>query len=147
MTFEECHASGMTAQEAANVLGISRGAVYDRARVRGVKMRRQRMQVIWRGKVYESTSAVAEAAGVKESTVKFHLYRHGHLDRLGVGKSRKGCKPGLYRSIPVKVGNRAWPSIAELARYLEMDRSNLRRMLVRGDYDGVMLRVMRKGAA
>lgn len=72
---------------------------------------------LWRGREYHGMRAVAEAAGVTKSAVRYHLETHGNLDRLGAGQSRKGY-PG-WRSgnfAPVHKFGRYWPSQRALAR-------------------------------
>lgn len=72
---------------------------------------------LWRGKTYLGQSAVARAAGVHQSTIHYHLTRHGHLDYLGIGTGRhQNHRPP---SRPIRVGRREWPSIAALARHLD----------------------------
>lgn len=72
---------------------------------------------LWRGREYVGMRAVARAAGVTKAAVRYHLERHGNLDRLGAGQSRKGY-PG-WRSgnfAPVDKFGRHWPSQRALAR-------------------------------
>ena len=72
---------------------------------------------LWRGREYVGMRSVARAAGVTKAAVRYHLERHGNLDRLGAGQSRKGYpgwRPGNIA--PVDKFGRHWPSQRALAR-------------------------------
>lgn len=74
----------------------------------------------WRGKLYKGQAAVAEAAGVSDATVCWHLGRYGNLDRLGVGKGKHSShhRPA---GKPVEVMGVTFPTITALAHTIGKD--------------------------
>jgi len=69
---------------------------------------------LWRDRLYVGLRAVAEAAGVTDHTVSYHLNRHGNLDRLGVVPGGNGGACGKV----VNAFGRSWPSRTALAAYV-----------------------------
>jgi hypothetical protein len=51
--------------------------------------------VAWRGKVYASQRTLAAHAKCDEQTVRYHLDKHGNIDRLGLMKAKPVNLPPL----------------------------------------------------
>jgi len=85
----------------------------------------------WRGQIYVGLRAVAEAAGVTEHTVSYHLNRHGNLDRLGVVSGGNGGACGKV----VNAFGRSWPSRTALAAHLGRSDSRVSRWVREGRAD------------
>lgn len=81
-----------------------------------------------RGVDYVGIAAVAEAAHVHPNTVFNHLRKYGSLEALG-------------KVTEIEVGGRTWPSIAEFARYVGRDYTNVRRWFNDGRDDLIRRRL------
>ena len=91
----------------------------------------------WRGKIYIGQKAVAEAAGVTQGVVSWHLNTHGHLDRIGLGPSNAH----LPRR-PVDLFGRSWPAMSEMARALGLPLSPAKAWLDKGHTDRLLAALM-----
>jgi|GEM_PF-1889160 len=93
---------------------------------------------LWRDQVYVGLRAVAEAAGVTEHTVSYHLNRHGNLDRLGVVSGGNGGACGKV----VNAFGRSWPSRMALAAYVGRSDSRVSRWIRQGRADLLLAALM-----
>ncbi len=102
---------------------------------------------LWRGQTYIGQKAVADAAGVTETTVSHHLNTHGHLDFLGTGSVRQGQR----NKRPITVGPREYASISEFARAAGLPWSTAHKWASTGRADALLAAaekaVAPKGAA
>ena len=105
--YRACAEAGMTAQEAADHLGVSRQAVQAHGKRHGFKFRRVAGSVMIRGKLYDSAFDAARDQGVNLWTVYRHLSK-GTADMIGLGQR-------VYRRI-CKVDGVVYPSIRAAAR-------------------------------
>ncbi|MFG6083901.1 hypothetical protein ACEUZ9_000136 [Paracoccus litorisediminis] len=97
---------------------------------------------IWRGRIYVGVRAVAQAAGVTEHTVSYHLNRHGNLDRLGVASGGNNGACGK----PVELFGRCWRSRTALADYVGRSDSRVSRWIRVGRSDLLLAALMRADA-
>lgn len=96
---------------------------------------------LWRGRTYVGQRAVAEAAGVAECTVSYHLITNGHLDRLGTGKGGRGkLRPPIVK--PVHMAGHSWPSIAAFARSVGMSPKTAQKAVREGRSDKLLAALM-----
>ena len=89
---------------------------------------------LWRGQTYIGQKAVAEAAGITQTTVSYHLNTHGHLDLLGTGTERS--KQSNKR--PLSVGPREYSSISEFAREVGLPWSTAHKWASTGRADALL---------
>ncbi len=103
------------------------------------------MRVMVRGVIYESVAECAKALGVKKIAVYSSMSR-GRLDTLGLGRGRVMGENtrAKIRGKPVKIGNREWPSMAALSRWLGMEKQYVATAKREGRYEHVIGRAMRK---
>lgn len=94
---------------------------------------------LWRGQTYIGQRAVAEAAGVAECTVSYHLITNGHLDRLGTGRGGRGKLPTVK---PFHMAGRSWPSIAAFARSVGMSQKTAQKAARAGRGDKLLAALM-----
>ena len=92
--------------------------------------------------VYQSQTQAALAAGVAQSTISWHLNKHGNLDRLG----GKPGGPNNGRCKPVRIGKREWPSRSALDRYLGVSCGSVHRWIERGQMDFLLAALLRADA-
>ncbi|WP_347139467.1 hypothetical protein [Paracoccus sp. SSK6] len=90
-------------------------------------------------KVYQSQTQAAVAAGVSQSTISWHLNKHGNLDRLG---GKRG-NPNNSRRKPVQIGEREWPSRSALERYLGVSSGRVHRWIKKGQMDLLLAALLR----
>lgn len=83
------------------------------------------MPCIVRGKRFPSLDAAAKHFGVHHSVPATLLWKHGHLDGLGLGNSKR-AKPSSAK--PVKIGRFSWPSRRDAAAALGVSPSTMTRL-------------------
>lgn len=82
------------------------------------------MPCVVRGQQFPSLAAAAKHFGVHSSVPGTLLWKHGHLDGLGLGNSKRA----KHRAKPVKFGRFSWPSRTEAARALGVAPSTMTRL-------------------
>lgn len=103
--------------------------------------------VLWHGEVYPSQAELARRLGTTTRLIRYHLDRHGNLDRLGKGRgsAQKLGAPISANIVPAKtvtVGGRTWPSISAFARYVSRSRSTVLHWRRRGRLDLMVAALM-----
>ena len=92
----------------------------------------------WRGQIYMGQDAVAAAAGVGVTVVRYHLTRHGHLDFLGVGR---GGNPASHNNATGKPFQ-GYPSRAAAAQAIGVGKSTLTEWIRDGKADRILAALM-----
>lgn len=92
------------------------------------------MSYKWRGVLYPTQRAVAEAAGCHPDTVWNHLDQNGDLDRLGC------YVPGPRL---VELDGKSWPSRKAFADYCGVAANTVSDWICRGRHDLMRRAVMR----
>lgn len=82
----------------------------------------------WRGTIYPSQAAVAEAAGVERSAITRHLTKYGNLDRLGVVAVKKPV-PEIKHAAAIRLLLPEGLGVEDIARHLEVPANVVRAVI------------------
>ena len=80
---------------------------------------------IWRGTIYPSQAAMAEAAGVDRTAITRHLTKYGNLDRLGVVAVRKPV-PEIKHAAAIRLLLPEGFGVEDIAQRLEVSPGAIR---------------------